>query len=374
MKTLTRILLVEDNPGDARLIRELLCEAGTNAYKVMHVATLSDALDILGASTVDVMLLDLSLPDSSGLETVRRVDERASEIPIIVMTGTDDGELALSAVQAGVQDYLVKGETSCEWLVRCMRYAIERKRDRQTLARKNDELEHKNANLQQLTYAMTHDLQTPLASLVGCVDILRARIDPGQDDIVAEWLTRIESSTLRMTEMLDNLNAFSKAGIEELKCRAIDLRAVVASVVEDAQALAAEAGVEIVDETDDCSILADGEAAHRILANLLSNAIKHMPAETAGRIRISASQGPNAVCVRIEDNGRGIPPEQLDDVFIAFRRGPSTAPGTGLGLAIVARYVERIGGRVWLESDGRTGTRACVEFRKPTPGEVSKCA
>ena len=373
MKSLTRVLLVEDNPGDARLLGELLREADAIAFKVIHVTSLAQALETVRESTIDVMLLDLSLPDGSGLDTVRRASEEATEVPIIVMTGTDDTTLAMTAVQEGVQDYLIKGEVSSDWLVRCIRYAIERKRARQVLARKNIELERKNANLQQLTYAMTHDLQTPLASLVGVVDILRSRIAASVDEYVLGWLSRIESSTLRMTEMLDNLNTYSKAGMDQLRCEPLGLASVVAAVQEDTRALAVECGVELVVDLDDSMILADREASHRVLANLVTNAVKHMAEGTEGRVRISCANQGDAVQVRIEDNGPGIAPERLDEMFIAFKRGPSKAPGTGLGLAIVARHVERLGGRVWLESDGRSGTCAVVEFRKPVPAEVEQC-
>lgn len=370
MKSLTRVLLVEDNPGDARLIRELLADAGPSEFKVMHVATVSDAINLVRESSVDVMLLDLSLPDNSGLDTVRRIGRQATEVPIIVMTGTDDSSLAMRAVQEGVQDYLIKGETSSDWLARCIRYAIERKRDRQVLSRKNSELEQKNANLQQLTFAMTHDLQTPLASLVGAVDILKAQISDGDDATIRNWLARIESSTLRMTDMLDNLNSFSRAGIDSLECHPLSLMSVVASVMEDTRVLAAEQSVTVVADIDETRILADRVAAIRILTNLVVNAVKYMPTSTKGVVRLTCSQQRGAVQVCVSDNGPGIPPERLKEVFVAFKRGNSKVPGTGLGLAIVARYVERLGGRVWLESDGHSGTRARVEFRAPAMAEV----
>jgi diguanylate cyclase (GGDEF)-like protein len=147
-----RILLVEDNPGDARLLREYLSDAGGASFEICHVTHLSEALEVLGEGGQDVMLLDLSLPDSHGLETVRTAHSSAPGVPIVVLTGFDDETQAVRAVQEGAQDYLVKGRADGNLLVRSMRYAIERHRMMAELeqARK---LEH---------YVATHDMLTDL--------------------------------------------------------------------------------------------------------------------------------------------------------------------------------------------------------------------
>ncbi|MGE0333036.1 MAG: response regulator [Ramlibacter sp.] len=123
-----RILLVEDNPGDARLIRELLSdEIGRAGFHMQVVESLEDALAALGVALPDVVFLDLSLPDSFGLETLYRLQSRAPTLPVIVLTGNEDQQLALSAVKAGAQDYLVKNDLSGRLLVKTMKYAQERK-------------------------------------------------------------------------------------------------------------------------------------------------------------------------------------------------------------------------------------------------------
>ncbi len=123
-----KILLVEDNPGDARLIEELIRETGKTEAAITDVGSLATALSVLKDSTFDVVLLDLSLPDSQGLATFTCVQEHASGTPIILLTGLDDETLAVKAMQQGAQDYLVKGKVEAELLVRAIRYAIERQR------------------------------------------------------------------------------------------------------------------------------------------------------------------------------------------------------------------------------------------------------
>ncbi len=123
-----RARLVEDNPGDARLLREALRTAGARGFNVMHVERLDEASNKLRTAQFDVLLLDLSLPDSSGLDTVVRACVLAPHTPIVVLTGLDDETLAIEAVRKGAQDYLIKGQTDGPLLVRAVRYALERKR------------------------------------------------------------------------------------------------------------------------------------------------------------------------------------------------------------------------------------------------------
>ncbi|MBD2430582.1 MULTISPECIES: response regulator [Fischerella] len=128
-----KVLLVEDNPGDVRLLQEFLWDVTTAQFELMPVERLDRTLKLLNQESFDVILLDLSLPDSQGLETFITLHHQAPAIPIIVLTGLDDESLALRAMQEGAQDYLVKGQVSGDLLVRCMRYAIERQRIEEAL-------------------------------------------------------------------------------------------------------------------------------------------------------------------------------------------------------------------------------------------------
>lgn len=135
---ITRVLLVEDNPGDARLIREMVAEAKENRFELKHVSGLSEAMKEVADPApggVDVVLLDLSLPDSHGFATFGTIHARAPEIPIIILSGHSDVEMAVKAVRGGAQDYLVKGEVDSKQLGRAIRYAMERKQAAVAFAR-----------------------------------------------------------------------------------------------------------------------------------------------------------------------------------------------------------------------------------------------
>ncbi len=133
-----RILLVEDNPGDAGLIRELLPESGPVAFSIEVVPRLSAALERIQAGNLDIILLDLGLPDSRDIHTFFRIQNEAPDLPIVVISGNNDDAIALESVRRGAQDYLVKGRISQDLLMRSIRYAVERKKA-QTAQRASEE-------------------------------------------------------------------------------------------------------------------------------------------------------------------------------------------------------------------------------------------
>jgi PAS domain S-box-containing protein len=125
-RLITQLLLIEDNPGDARLLREMFKEQGPHNTEITHVTSMAAAEAYLLAHTVDIILLDLGLPDTDGLEAVRRAHAAAPRVPLVVLTILDDESLAVRALQEGAQDYLIKGQIE-SGLLRALRYAIERK-------------------------------------------------------------------------------------------------------------------------------------------------------------------------------------------------------------------------------------------------------
>src|SRR5207342_2069768 len=128
-----KVLLVEDNDVDAQLTQDLLSEWSIEEFQIARVKTLGEGLTFLSREQFDAVLLDLSLPDAFGLPTVRQVHATSPTIPVVILSGVNDQNLALQAVQQGAQDYLVKGQGHPELLARAVRYAIERKRSEERL-------------------------------------------------------------------------------------------------------------------------------------------------------------------------------------------------------------------------------------------------
>jgi PAS domain S-box-containing protein len=172
MESIRSLLLIEDNRGDARLLREMLNEHGAHGTELTHVETMSAAESHLATNKVDLILLDLGLADVQGLEAVRRARTAAPRVPLVVLTGLDDESLAVQALQEGTQDYLVKGHIETRGLLRALRYAVERKILEEALVAETTQLRVSQARLresrQHLTRAQElsesgsfeHDLRT----------------------------------------------------------------------------------------------------------------------------------------------------------------------------------------------------------------------
>lgn len=374
-----RILLVEDNPGDARLLRYTLQEAQSLRFELVHAARLSDALEAIGRDGADVVLLDLSLPDAHGMETVTRMLEAAPAVPIIVLTGLADETVAVHAVQAGAQDYLVKGTVEGATLGRAIRYAMERKRletERAALLRNEREARAAaeaavNAR-DEVLRIVAHDIGNSLSAVKIHTMVLERTLPA--DGVEARKRTE---AIRHLTQQMDRLRqdlldvAAIEAGRLSFEPGETALHQVVDDVLGTVAGMAAEKALAMESTVADDlpAVWADRERLHQVLGNLVGNAVKFTPAE--GRVRVSAcvrdaedGEGGREVRVRVEDTGPGIPAEHLPHVFDRFWQARSTRrAGAGLGLAIARGVVEAHGGRIWAASEPGRGTT--FEFTLP---------
>jgi len=174
-----RVLLLEDNPGDARLVQAALAEYALREFAVTWVERLADALVRLGVEPFDAVLCDLSLPDSTGMATPRTITERFPALPLVVLTGSHNAGLGLGhdAIQHGAQDYLVKGKSDAEAIVRCLHYAIERKQLEMALRTANDSLEQRVAE-------RTAELKIALTKLDESLRSARSVAETANDAII----------------------------------------------------------------------------------------------------------------------------------------------------------------------------------------------
>jgi len=199
-----KVLLIEDNPGDARLIKEMLSEVNGALFDLETADRLSDGLTRIQKGGIDAVLLDLGLPDSAGLDTFEMVYDQAPEVPVVMLTGLDDTELALEGVRMGAQDYLVKDRVDGDLLARTLRYAIERKAAEARIKHLNSVLKAIR-NVNQLIVAET-DRESLLRK--SCDALVDAR---GYD---AVWLGLIEDgerfATVIGSGFPDDVSRFSK--------------------------------------------------------------------------------------------------------------------------------------------------------------------
>lgn len=150
LNLIINVLLIEDNPGDVRIIKELLGEAKELKFNLHSAENLLKGLTYITESSFDIILLDLTLPDSSGIETLKRMLEHDSKYPIIVLTGTNDLQLAIQAVKVGAQDYLVKGQIEINQLIRSIFHAIDRHKMIKTIESLVDDLQKNELRLRKI--------------------------------------------------------------------------------------------------------------------------------------------------------------------------------------------------------------------------------
>jgi signal transduction histidine kinase len=218
----TRILLVGDSPPDAQLLRAILAEPDVVRYEVTHVQRLTEAVRYLQADRFDITLLDLSLPDSQGMETVRNIRREAPGVPIVVLTGLDDETLGIAAVREGAQDYLVKGQSDRRLLVRAIRYAIERHRAEEALARYRDHLEELVVQRTEALAATNAVLQEQIverARAEEALDAARHKLETERErqrlSLASELHDSVGQELIGMKFTLERVMATSKAGLTD---------------------------------------------------------------------------------------------------------------------------------------------------------------
>jgi signal transduction histidine kinase len=361
-KTL-KVLLIEDNPGDVRLIREMFAEAKHPVFEVDSVSRLTDGLARMLESRFDVILLDLSLPDSTGLNTFVTLHGAADELPVVILSGLNDETTAIKCVNAGAQDYLIKGEVNSHLLIRSLRYAVARglleKERTQLLARERAaraQAEAANRAKDEFLAMVSHELRTPLSAMLGWSRMLTTgKLDP---DTVSRGIEAIERNARAQTQLIGDLLDISRitTGKLQLNVRPLSLDSVITNVI-DAMRPTAQAKQILLQVNLDANagaISGDPDRLQQIIWNLLSNAIKFTPA--GGRVKITLERAGTHIQLTVADTGQGISAEFLPHVFERFRQADSSSTrkfgGLGLGLSIVRHLVELHGGTVQVESPG----------------------
>src|SRR5580693_6215972 len=306
----TRVLLIEDNPGDADLVRLRLVE-GNSTVEVNCVDRLSDGIASLGLHPPSVVLLDLNLPDSHGAETFRAVLAQAPDVPVVILSGQDDEALALKAVHQGVQDYLIKGDITSKQLERAMRYAVERQALLRSLEiTRKQQLEFKN----QFLSHVSHELRTPLTCIHQYVTILldglAGPMAPEQTDHLKTVLKSVNQLHAMIRDLLEATRA--ESGRMRVEPRTISLREVVQQAVAMLRPTASEKkiGLEVGLDQRLPLVHADPGRVLEVLINLIDNAIKFTPAEGAVMVKACLVEAdPGSVYISVSDTGRGITPE-----------------------------------------------------------------
>ncbi|MFB6251623.1 MAG: ATP-binding protein [Halobellus sp.] len=349
------LLLVEDNPSDVRLIEEYLVDGqwgqkSTGSPEVIHAGSLSEGIEAQ-IDEVDLVLLDLNLPDSAGLETLQSMSAASEATPLVVLTGLNDQQLGVKAVGEGAQDYLIKDEVSPELLQRTIRYAIER-------ASQERELKRRNRELAVLNQIVRHDIRNDVSVITGWGTTLEDYVEPGGE----EYLSRVLDSADHITQLTETVGDFLNIleGEQDADLRPSDLVNVLRAEIEKARSTHSEAEFTVEGELPDGVTVEANQMLSSVFRNLLNNAVTHNTEDTP-RVTISLEVTPDTVQVVVADDGLGIPDDRKETVFGRGKMGLES-PGSGIGLHLVDTLVDIYGGEVWIEDNEPTGSVFRVEL------------
>lgn len=362
MQKYFNVLLVEDSANDAFLLEQALNEVVFIRFNLTWVEQLSQAVECLQRQLFDIILLDLNLPDSEGVDTLLQMRDRAASVPVVVFTGLQDASLGVRLIQEGAQDYLVKGELRGDILARSIHYAIERHRI-------EEELKQADRRKTEFLAMLAHELRNPLTPIRCAVEVLKQTpLDaPGfyqARDIMDRQLTQL---TRLVNDLLD-VSRITQGKVTVMR-EFLELSNVIQLAIEASQPLieSRRHKLSIALPQEPIGVEGDPLRLAQVFSNLLDNAAKYTA--DGGHISVSLATEDAEAVVRIKDNGMGISPAVLPYVFELFTQAERSLDrsqgGLGIGLTLVKQLLEMHGGRVEGISAGIMGQGSEFVVRLP---------
>lgn len=351
------VLFVEDDIDHFTYFSHLLSQIDTKVITDRSVS-LERARELLATKSFDLVLLDIGLPDSIGLDTVKNIVGQ-TECPVVVLSACDDPYLAREAVRLGAQDFLVKSEVTVHSLTRAAQYAVDRV---DLLKAASQSKQFSNEFLR----TVSHDLRAPLARLAQLTEILREDFGEAFADKEAlKIMEGIEVESKYLAQFIQHLYSFCK---EDDSRRALQLEPIslLIPLVRTLEVLGAQIdslGARICVGRMPVLHIDNTLLAH-VFQNLIGNALKYSGGRRP-KITIEAVSHPAKCVVTVSDNGLGVSEEELDRVFEPFYRSQSAAvlDGNGVGLAFCKKVITCHGGRIWASASKSGG--CIISFTLP---------
>lgn len=356
-----QVLMVEDDSEQVLLMSALLDEACAERarFALESAGTLAEGVARLAQRDYDVILCDLNLPDSDGLETLVRLKQCARGIPIVVLTGMSHEEIGLEAIAHGAQDFIPKDAVDCRLLLRSIGFAMERSRllsELKRLERQRAELRERrvlDAFKDRVLAAFSHELRSPLSIAKVAVDNLTEGVveplQPGQGRLVHVVRRQLDRLARLITKVLDF--ARLEAGEAKFAASRIEPAAALAQLVSDWKAtLKRPLTIEVECAQDAPALAADPDLFAQVVGNLLGNAARY----ARSRVKVSVAPDGGFARLTVADDGPGVPKSKASAIFEPFVQleepGARGHDGAGLGLAVCREICARSGGRIWVES------------------------
>jgi|GEM_PF-1357612 len=359
------ILLIEDNTGDALLLEDMLVNTLHASFTIEIAQRCDTAIKKLQEQSFDAILLDLSLPDSQGIETVERIRAANTDTPIIVLTGLSDETIGLATLQAGAQDYLIKNELEAHLVIRAIRFGIERQRAetatreyqlmRLELIKEREVSELKS----QFITLVSHEFRTPLTIINTSSELLETYGSRLSEDKRSKHLRNIRESIKHITNLLDDvvLAGNVQSGSIQVEYQSFDLQQHLHDIIETYKnSINPKQQILFLPTGDHEIIRSDKRFVREIIINLLENATTYSPPDSAIMVQLKCDNHNSSI--QISDHGFGIPLEDQQRIFNVFYRGSNTLDqsGTGLGLYIAKQCLTLLNGSIRFDTDEGKGT------------------
>jgi PAS domain S-box-containing protein len=316
--------------------------------------------DLIGKTSEEVGLV---LDAQKRREVLDRIDRDGSASNTVIGVTRRSGEQRFFLSNSAI--VTLDGK---EFILSSSLDVTDRRRADEEIHRLNADLDRRvqerTKELEAFTYTVAHDLRSPIRAMQGFADLVLADAEDRLESQEREYLSRIASAAQRMDVLVCDLLTYSRLGLAELNSEPIDLDRLVQETLHHLDPELKSRRAEVVTEAALPAVLGDRTGLLQVLINLLSNAAKFSRVGVAPVIRISAQTSPGRVRIVVEDNGIGVEPKHRPKLFGIFERlhGAEAYPGTGIGLAIVRRVIERLGGKVGMESADGSGSRFWFEL------------
>jgi signal transduction histidine kinase len=368
------VVNVDDHEPARYAKRRTLTRAG---FVVYDAGSGAEALQLVNQHSPDLVLLDVNLPDISGIEVCRSVKSANVSVMVLqISASATAAPHAIKALNSGADAYLTEPVdpdvlvATIGALLRLRTAERELAAANQRLESANRELARSNEDLQQFAFVASHDLQEPLRTVSSFAGLLERAAGSRLTETERQFVHYVLDGADRMRVLIQDLLHYSQVGRKPSSREPVSLRAVLDATIENLRELIAETGAEI--ETDELPLVAGDEAQlGHVFQNLLSNALKYRRDGVTPRIRIAASRENGDWLIVIEDNGIGIDRRHWDSIFAPFKRLHSQEiAGTGIGLAVCRRVIEAHAGRIWVES--RVGEGSTFRFTLPAPNPIQR--
>ncbi len=367
-----KVLMVEDNINYGRLIKKNLQSLKNEKFDVILSNSLKEGLQELAIKDIDIVLLDLNLPDSYQIDTFLKIKNNSPNVPVIILTSMDNEEIAIKSIQMGAQDYILKDKINTEIIVKSIYYSLERSKITRELEiqkinveKAYSQLRSQSAQLIQsekmntvgkMVAGIAHGLNNPLMGVINTIQFLLEKTSDDHEDI--EVLKMAEEASQRCIDIVNNLQNIASMQIEDSEFSIESLTTIIDQVLYLLNYRIKNSNIKLIQYIPDNIPLFWMKTNHmqQVFLSIINNSIDSLENRGKKEIVIEVKYEGDFVNTIIRDTGIGIPPDNLEKIFDPFFTTNTSNGSTGLGLSICKNIIEDHSGKISCESEVGVGT------------------